>query len=282
MIAAFLVTKMMADAPLNLSTIQSSQEDISVITEILYETDTTDITGKELIKQIDFWLLFFIHLTITGTGLMWKNLLGSITSAFQSRNAILFVYIFSISNSILRLLVGFFADITAKRIPRPAWLLLFTMFAIIGQSSYFYLGKKSLLLIDVSTAFAYGCDFCIVGMLTNMYFGVNHYGLNFGFISLASAVSVPLMTFLATKESHFPVKECYGRECYWGAILMASAVLSVGFLLCLPLTVRHIFYRDSQGASRSRTTTIPNHHHHQRFQSDEVTYYSSFSSYPRC
>jgi MFS family permease len=206
-----------------------------------------EATGLTLLRSPDFYLLFFGFFMVTGTGLMWKNIVGSVTDAFglgDGSVASSLVMTWGLVNALSRLLAGLLSDLLVARVPRPSWMVLANLVMLLAHLSYLLVDSSSVLwVIDVGTGVGYGFAFALYNGLLVLYFGTRYVGLNLGMLNLAPAIGGTLFTFLSTQlvNAATPASsaECSGPLCYRNTFVLSSCGLMVGVWVVLLLTYRH-------------------------------------------
>jgi len=240
--------------------LQLQQSDQIVSIPLLHDheefSDTTvsnpfsEITGFALFKESSFWVLFFAHLFSSGSGLLWKNIIGSVCRAFRLPElASPMVIVWSLVNTATRISMGFISDFGASRVPRPLWGLITLIIAIAGVSSYFFINQensKSILwVIVVCSALGYGGPFTLFGGLFAIYFGTRHIGFNLGILSFAPAIGgtsfLALSKYLNNRNNQTATEGsgCQGIHCYESTIFLLLPTLLVALGLNFGLTILH-------------------------------------------
>eukprot|EP01121_Diplochlamys_sp_Union-15-3_P020437 TRINITY_DN7977_c0_g1_i1.p1 TRINITY_DN7977_c0_g1~~TRINITY_DN7977_c0_g1_i1.p1 ORF type:complete len:279 (-),score=25.05 TRINITY_DN7977_c0_g1_i1:4-840(-) len=218
---------------------------------------------------IDFWLLFFIFLGCIGSGIVVVNNFGEIViskaklkpfgqidynSIPNVEDILTFVALFSVFNTLGRMLVGFLSDRFLDRMNRCWWLAIcgaimsFTLF-------YFSFSTVSMMYFGVITlGLSYGGVFCMVPILTSELFGLVHFGANWGVIGVAPAVGSELLNVLlagklndhyaksswvnVTTTTNF-TKYCLGSHCYQYTFYICGAVSAFTIILSFILKLRN-------------------------------------------
>lgn len=84
------------------------------VTVILSVPGTADFTPMQVIKEVDFWLLFLVFAVGSGAGLMVINNIGSIRLTFGGTEGDVtqtsLVITLSVCNFVGRLLFGYLSD----------------------------------------------------------------------------------------------------------------------------------------------------------------------------
>jgi len=203
-------------------------------------------TGLTLLRSPDFYLIFFGFFMVSGTGLMWKNIVGSVTNAFglPGSEASNLVMTWGLVNALSRLVAGLLSDTLVARVPRPSWMVLANLVMLLSHVCYLLIDVPSVLwVVDVGTGIGYGFAFALFNGLLVIYFGTRYVGLNLGMLNLAPAIGGTLFTALSTQlvNAATPSSEsdCVGPLCYQYTFVLSSCGLTVGLWIVLVLTYRH-------------------------------------------
>eukprot|EP01125_Pyxidicula_operculata_P007715 TRINITY_DN2612_c0_g1_i1.p2 TRINITY_DN2612_c0_g1~~TRINITY_DN2612_c0_g1_i1.p2 ORF type:complete len:440 (-),score=78.22 TRINITY_DN2612_c0_g1_i1:2808-4127(-) len=199
-------------------------------------------TGLEILKSVDFWLIFFSFMLATGVGLSWKNVLGSIDDAFELGIAEEMVISWSLVNTAVRVILGIVSDLLNERVPRPFWALISILLMGISHVCYLFAPLDSLWFINIATGIGYGAVFAIYNGLIAIYFGSKNIGKNSAMLVLAPAIGGTSSTFLSTELTRLATPEsgvCLGASCFQYSFYMTSTMCAVSLVLSIILTVRH-------------------------------------------
>jgi len=218
------------------------------------EANTTIGIESNLVKSVmtaEFWLLFITFFGIIGTGI---TVLTNLTELVISRESVhegeifpkqadlphgkyptTFIIVFSVFNTLGRLIVGMVSDKFLHKFSRPLWLVVVASLMALSQV-YYYLSNIPLLFGAVVVhGLAYGGTFALVPTLTCEIFGLKNFGANYGFVGLAPAIGSQLLsTMLAGKlNDHYKEtdyitigkeKHCFGQNCFRYTLLITFAI----------------------------------------------------------
>lgn len=203
----------------------------------------TDITGLQLAKRVDFWLLFFDFVLITGVGLMWKNVLGTVNKAFDINVQSSMVITWSIVNTVARLLIGVLSDVFAHRVRRALWLMPFLILNFLSSVAYFISPSVGILwFINIASGLGYGAGFSMFGGLIAVNYGRKYIGINAGIGSLAPAIGGTSFTAISValtgSVTNATSGDCIGSKCYEGTFMFACVTLAVA--MCLTLLLAYV------------------------------------------
>ena len=168
------------------------------------ETQKSTPTGKidtkpsEMVKTLEFWLLWGMFVMAAAAGLMT---IGNVKSFVQVQNVTInavmaasIVGILSIFNAAGRIAWGAASD----RIGRTLTMIL--MFATLGVSMFFFAVQTDILLLTIGASligFCFGGNFALFPSATADYFGTKNIGSNYGIMFTAYGVAGVLGPFLA-------------------------------------------------------------------------------------
>ena len=168
------------------------------------ETQKTTPTGKtdsepfEMIKTLEFWLLWGMFVMAAAAGLMT---IGNVKSFVQTQNTTITAVmaasiagILSIFNAAGRIIWGAVSD----RLGRTFTMIL--MFATLGISMFFFAIQTDILLLTIGASligFCFGGNFALFPSATADYFGTKNIGSNYGLVFTAYGVAGVLGPFLA-------------------------------------------------------------------------------------
>ncbi|KAI4521246.1 MFS general substrate transporter [Schizophyllum commune Loenen D] len=183
--------------------------------------EPANVHGRALFTSLDFWLLFVIVSTLSGTGLMYINNVGSMAQALyagslaEARVGVdvsplpasdpslqppsyddaaaaalqaTQVSILSVMNCAGRIVIGLASDFVKTRLGRVRSILL------VGVASSLFVSQvlagniddpSSLWMATALLGFSYGSLFGVMPAVIIEWFGMVHFSENWGFISLA-------------------------------------------------------------------------------------------------
>lgn len=201
-----------------------------------------DKTGRKLLKDVDFLILFAIMTIISGTGLLVINNIGTMTRTLyeynkkKNKGTLLEVVLaldleamrqgdvqqlqahqvsaISIGNALGRILMGLMSDLVVNRTGdarnRVFLLLLVCLLGLISQGAAAWPNiisdLKKLFGMSIVTGLMYGTLFGLCPVLTFEWFGLRHFSQNWGIISLSPVIAGNIFNLLFGKiyDSHVP------------------------------------------------------------------------------
>jgi OFA family oxalate/formate antiporter-like MFS transporter len=174
-------------------------------------TGKLDTPPKEMIKTVEFWLLWSMFVFAAAAGLMT---IGNVTSFAADQNATIaadavlaasIAGILAIFNAAGRIIWGAISD----RLGRIVTMIL--MFATLGVSMFFFGIQTEVITLTIGAAligFCFGGNFALFPSATADYFGTKNLGSNYGLVFSAYGVAGILGPFLAgvmNYEEVFPL-----------------------------------------------------------------------------
>ncbi|EGG08069.1 uncharacterized protein MELLADRAFT_77446 [Melampsora larici-populina 98AG31] len=258
----------------------SSHQDLSPSQDQEHTTQETiqsidekvDVYGTKLMKTLDFWLLWIVMGCCCGTALMIINNIGtmiatldfqehpptsthpsdpnnsSIVSHIQSNQ----VSLLSVFNCLGRIFAGLISDTLEARygLSKVWWLCWVSSLFLLSQ----YLGQQvvknlsSISLLTGLTGFAYGNMYGSGPNLMIIWFGVDHFTTNFGFLNLAPVFAGQIinLSFGQIYDAHYrqnPLPNqllCMeGQACYRDAFRITIVSCGIALFLAGVLVLRN-------------------------------------------
>jgi OFA family oxalate/formate antiporter-like MFS transporter len=181
-----------------------------------------DYTWREMLKTRQFYVLWFSYLLSATAGLM---LIGHIVSIVdiqaQSAKGFLIVMVFSVFNTLGRILGGFMSD----KIGRTKSLLLVFILQAANMFVFSLYTSIPLLILGVVVAgISYGALFALYPSTTADFFGLKNLGVNYGFIFTSWGIAGIIGPLLAGA-----VADITGS--YFISYIAAGVMLVVGAIL---------------------------------------------------
>ena len=198
----------------------ASQEVLkSVKTDSVYG----DVSGWEIMKLLDFWLLLVTFIIGSSTDKSMVTNLGTYLRSFgQEKHLHIVMTTAPWIAMVVKVTVGIASDLCREKIPRLAFLVTLLLFKVPLLFAFMLWGDNMVLLYILSyfLFISFGIFFVIGPTLVGEYFGVTYYGRNFGSFLLVEGASVLLLLFMigvfydgnvTDEESH----TCYGLTCFY-------------------------------------------------------------------
>eukprot|EP00164_Ancoracysta_twista_P003441 GFYU01004590.1.p1 GENE.GFYU01004590.1~~GFYU01004590.1.p1 ORF type:complete len:474 (-),score=122.47 GFYU01004590.1:70-1491(-) len=216
-------------------------------TKNVSDDDVVDITGMELARTPQYWVLFALFGLGCGAGLMFISNVGLLAMShdLQSKKA-LYTQITSYSNCAGRLIVGFASDATKNKLTRPFWILVSMLSMLLTHSLLAADQGNALFAGLILDGLSYGALFSIVPTFLSERFGVLHFGFNWGVTTLALAAGNLILGKVAgavydahghTGKDGSPV--CNGDICFETTFVVSSLCAATGCVLAAYLVYAH-------------------------------------------
>lgn len=235
-------------------------EEVKTLQPVLGE----DHTIIEVLKTVDFWVLFVSFLCGVGTGLTVMNNMGQMGAALGYKDVSIFVSLLSIMGFFGRIISGTVSEYCIKKTgtPRPLFnaasqILLAVGYVIMGMAV-----PGSLYIGSVIVGFCYGVRLAITVPTASELFGLKYYGLIYNILIL----NLPLGSFLFSgllagllydgEATVTPSggNECYGGHCFRLCFLIMAGACLVGCALDVLMAMRtKNLYKNIAASKRSKT-----------------------------
>lgn len=208
---------------------------------------SVDITGRELMADARFWLLFSTVFIIVGSSLF---VMANISFIVESRRGPMgqvpiMVALFSIGNCCGRLFGGVISDHVLAKCPRVYFVTLASVLVAMIHTLFLVIPAVYLVVPITLSGVADGVMFAAFPVLTRETFGARHFGKNFGMMSVANAIGFPL--FYNPLGSFFyklsattvdGVEKCYGDQCFRPIFILVVCLSCVAFAASLKFAAR--------------------------------------------
>ncbi|KNC52090.1 uncharacterized protein AMSG_00918 [Thecamonas trahens ATCC 50062] len=190
------------------------------------------ITGRALVREPSFWLLFAILAICDGSMLMVVNNLNAFIEATQTATSqTVFMALFSTFNVAGRVVFGIASDAVLKRgVPRARFLVAIAGLMTFNLVVLALVGAPWLVPTMIGSGLAFGGMFNTIPTLVGELFGLDHYGANWGTVVLAPALGA--ISFGTLFGALFDASAgdggvCRGTHCFAPALYIAAAACSV-------------------------------------------------------
>jgi len=202
-----------------------------------------EVSGFRLLLRVDFWVLFFIFFFVTGSGLMWKNVVGSICDSYDdisSGTKDYLVICWSLTSSCTRIIAGVTSDHARNRVPRPVFFVIGTSIMLLTHFLYIVLKEDSLWIVTVGTGIGYGVLWSIHPTITSLYYGMKHLSRNLSILGFAPAFSGLMYTALSSPLSGNHYENLFILSCVG---LIIAIVLEIWLSYTFDMT-RELEYKE--------------------------------------
>lgn len=204
-----------------------------------------DITGVNLLVEARFVLLFVPVLIVIGAGLLVMSNVAFIVESLEGPvdQVPMMVGLFSVSNTISRLGTGIVSDHVLSHSPRASFISFAAALTAATQLLFLSVPPALLVLPVVLAGVAEGAMFGCFPVIIREEFGLQHFGKNYGLVSLANCIGYPLV--LSPLSSYLyhrsatavdGVEKCIGAECFRGTFVLVAALSVVAFVCGVKLT----------------------------------------------
>ncbi|GAM25739.1 hypothetical protein SAMD00019534_089140, partial [Acytostelium subglobosum LB1] len=187
-----------------------------------------DISGRNLLKTSEFWLMFTIYFFVAGCGLMFLNNIGSVGKSLNKKENLRtdLVIVFAACNLTGRSTFGLMSDLFSRKISR-FWFLFFSATIISITHMFYAFHTDSLYIVaTIFTGIGYGGLVSTMVLLTSLRFGVRNFGLNFGLLAIASAAGSLTFGYISGELYDSKADEtndqCFGEQCFFHSFLLSA------------------------------------------------------------
>ncbi|DBA02096.1 TPA: hypothetical protein N0F65_011163 [Lagenidium giganteum] len=206
--------------------------------------DLDDVTGVQLLTCPRFWLLFTAVLIVIGAGLFVMSNVSFIVESLHGPmdQVPIMIALFSVGNTSARVLTGVASDHVIATCPRAYFGAFAAAATVLTQLLFLVIPRGWLAVPVLCAGLAEGVMFGTFPVIVREAFGVEHFGKNFGLVSIANAVGFPLvLNPFATVFYHRGaevvngVEKCFGEDCYRPVFLLVIALCAVAAACCAKL-----------------------------------------------
>ncbi|KAK9987788.1 hypothetical protein SO802_028027 [Lithocarpus litseifolius] len=225
-------------------------------------------TIVEVLKTIDFWVLFVSFLCGVGTGLAVQNNMGQIGLALGYSDVSIFVSLISIWGFFGRIVSGTVSEYFIKKAgtPRPLWNAAAQILMAFGFVILALALPGSLYIGSILVGICYGIRIAISVPTASELFGLKYYGLIYNILIL----NLPLGSFLfsgllagilydmeATPTAGGG-NTCVGAHCYRTTFVVMAFACIIGFGLDILLSIRtKAVYTKTYASKKSKKSSAP-------------------------
>ncbi|KAL0348488.1 UNVERIFIED_CONTAM: protein NUCLEAR FUSION defective [Sesamum angustifolium] len=226
-------------------------------------------TIMEVLKTVDFWILFGSFLCGVGTGLAVMNNLGQMGLALGYADVSIFVSLTSIWGFFGRILSGSVSEYFIKRAgtPRPIWNAVSQILMAVGYIMMAMAMPGSLYVGSIVVGICYGVRLAVTVPTASELFGLKYYGLIYNILIL----NLPLGSFLfsgllagylydaqATRTAGGG-NTCIGAHCYRLVFVVMAIACVIGFGLDVLLSIRtKSVYGKIYGSRKAKKSSVSN------------------------
>ncbi|KAK4778105.1 hypothetical protein SAY87_018292 [Trapa incisa] len=206
-----------------------------------------DHTIVEMMRTVDFWVLFLSFLCGVGTGMCVINNMGQMGPALGYSNVAIFVSLTSIWGFFGRIVSGMVSEhyIWKYAVPRPLWNAASQIIMAIGYVIMALALPGSFYIGSILVGVCFGVRLTVTVPVSSELFGLKSYGLVYNILIL----NLPLGSFLfsgllagylydAQAAAYGGGNTCVGPQCYMLVYLIMAVACIVGFGLDTLLAIR--------------------------------------------
>ncbi len=190
--------------------------------------DMTEFSPGAMLKTPQFWLLYLMYFSGASAGLVYISVAADIGRHALGEMAFFTVVVLAAGNTLGRILAGAISD----RIGRHQTLFqeflaqAVTVFLLIRLTSAGSTNTVAVLTVVFAMGLNYGGNLTLFPAITKEYFGVRHFGVNYGSLFTSFGTAGMIMPWL---NGH--IKDSFGTTAPMGFIIIAllcgSALLSL-------------------------------------------------------
>lgn len=224
-------------------------------------------TIPEVLRSLDFWILFVSFLCGVGTGLAVMNNMGQIGLALGYADVSIFVSLTSIWGFFGRIVSGMVSEYFIRRAatPRPLWNAASQILMAVGYVLMAIAMPGSLYIGSIVVGICYGIRLAVTVPTASELFGLKYYGLIYNILIL----NLPLGSFLfsgllagllydmeATATAGGG-NTCVGAHCYRLVFVVMAIACVIGFGLDILLSFRtKNLYNKIQASKKSKKAAV--------------------------
>ncbi|KAI4327746.1 hypothetical protein L6164_020172 [Bauhinia variegata] len=228
-----------------------------------------DITGRhEMVKTLDFWVVFVSFLCGVGTGLCVMNNMGQIGLALGYSDVSIFISFISIWGFFGRIFSGSLSEyfIRKSAMPRPLWNAASQILMCLGYVAMAMALPGSLYIGSMIVGICYGVRFAVTVPIASELFGLKYFGLLYNIIILNLPLGSVIFSGLIAgflydaQATSVPGggNVCIGPNCYMlvFVIMAITCVLGCGLDLFLALRTKNVYSKIQLEKSYGHFNTV--------------------------
>eukprot|EP00931_Biecheleriopsis_adriatica_P105440 TRINITY_DN80002_c0_g1_i1.p1 TRINITY_DN80002_c0_g1~~TRINITY_DN80002_c0_g1_i1.p1 ORF type:complete len:518 (-),score=72.57 TRINITY_DN80002_c0_g1_i1:61-1614(-) len=199
-----------------------------------------NMSVSQMLQTLDFYLLFLLFVSVQGSGIMFANNAAQVVKAVQEQedaDQSICIAIFSVCNSMSRVLFGFGSERVKGTINRP-WFLVASAAVITFALALppLHLGAWTLGLVSGGIGFAIGGTFALQAVVVEEIFGPKDMPLKYSFLYMAATIGSLLISDLLAGRIYDAAAREQGKEvCLGGACFNLSFIIAG--VACLLATI---------------------------------------------
>ncbi|EGC30419.1 hypothetical protein DICPUDRAFT_83634, partial [Dictyostelium purpureum] len=204
-----------------------------------------DISGLQLFKNVEFWVLFVIYFFCAGGSLMFLNNIGVMGEALNESDSVQsnLVIIYSVGNCVGRVGMGFLTDLISKKLSKFWCVVLSSSIIAVTHLVTAFALHPMLYPATILTGIGYGGMVSIMVSLAFVRFGARRFGFNFGVLAISSAASALIFSTFSGKIYDHLSSQAEGGVCYGSHCFQISHIISfVTNTVCIFLGIFLVYY----------------------------------------
>lgn len=207
------------------------------------EREETSVSGKQLLKRREFWIIACLMFFGTATGMLYINVVGSLYLSLGAAHGAqnLSVLLISLTNCVGRLGAGLITDKLAHCM-KKTWYLAIVYVIMCANWAFLatYASLDILPFTSLIAGFCYGSTLSVLPTLTSELFGVCAFAENWGALQPFNSLGALSWSFLAgalyDHESTTGDGSCVGHHCYSYTFMILAGSCALAVILSLRLT----------------------------------------------
>ncbi|XP_010526802.1 PREDICTED: protein NUCLEAR FUSION DEFECTIVE 4-like [Tarenaya hassleriana] len=224
-------------------------------------------TVPEMMRTLDFWVLFISFLFGVGPGMCVMNNMAQMSLAQGFTDASVFISLISIWGFFGRIASGLMSEHYMRRrgTPRPVWNAVSQVLMTIGYAVMAFAIPGSLYIGSILVGICYGFRLTITVPVASELFGLKYYGMLYNILIL----NLPLGSFLFSgllagylydaeaRKAGSGGNTCVGAHCYRLVFLIMAVACVVGFGLDMFLVTRtkNLYLKSRIDTQKSESAT---------------------------
>lgn len=235
------------------------------------EVEAKSYTLLEALKMREYYLLFISLILLIGAGITILNNLSAIIISKEvgidpktsikledlpfSSSFHTFVVLFSTSNTMGRMLIGFISDKFSDKLNRVTWMVIYSIAMGLTSIMFMFISIPLVFPGIIILGLVYGGIFCLAPTITSELFGLKHLGANYGLMTAAPAIGSEIFSVLLagkladwqSAENYVCVyynhasscnQQCLGATCYLYTLIITTIGCGIAAVLSFYLSRR--------------------------------------------
>jgi len=216
-----------------LKLLQGNMAKNSAETKKPVEHDKDNLTPKEMLCTVQFYMLWFMYACGAGAGLMIISVAKKIVVTAEIANALAVAAVMGLAlgNGGGRIAAGMISD----KIGRKATMFIFFVSQAVlifllsrAQGDSFLASAPALIIITALIGANYGANLTLFPSITKDYYGLKNFGVNYGLVFTAWGVGGFMLAFLAGKM--YDIHQTFNIAYYGASSLLILAAIMVLFI----------------------------------------------------